>query len=853
MNTKIVAFCAGLSCLNFLPALPAMSLLLQVLVGAALICFRFRSLVPLFLFIAGLSWGVFFSHQRLEHRLSPALEGVPLRVSGLVKSLPEKSDDQVSFLFKVNCLNTVATWAAQVELSKTECVRGPKVIRLSWYQTPPLDVEVGETWLLDVKLKRPHGFANPGGFDYEKWLFSQNIGASGYVINQGIHKRLPAGALDGFGPISSLFAWVDKWRQHIAQNMDTSTVSPEAKVFLRALTIGDQRGIQSAQYDILAQTGTTHLLAVSGLHVSLIAGFVYFISRLFLKWMPGLPQRSVAQKWAFVSSFIVGTFYCALAGFSLPTFRAWIILLCFSAYFLSEKQQNPWNSYFISLLLVCVLQPLAVLEASFWLSFIAVAVILALLTARVRQKKNPDRDEPVQVKKTTVYLHSTGRWLQADWRMQWGLFIGLLPLLLMLYGQLSLISPFFNMIAVPFVSWLVVPPALVAVLMLPLLPLDSNFMFYLAGQGIDLFWQIAQSLAAYPGLVMFLPGIDSTIATAGLILACVLCLLPKNFPGRWLGFFLILPALSEALIDSGVSETVSNVQSADAGRDQGDMDLTVMDVGQGLAVVFATQHHLLVYDTGSPFGPEMDAGAVVLAPFLRRSGFNRVDTLVLSHNDDDHTGGAKSLMRKFDVKELVAWPLTVQNLPQKAMSAVPRVHDCRTPQYWQWDSVHFLLFSWLSFGHELNSDNNSSCILKVWSENFSVLVPGDIEKTIEYSLVDDFRHWVQDEKYPFDLKAELLIAPHHGSASSSSQYFIDAVSPEQVIFSAAYRSRFHHPSPVVVKRYQRNEVRHFSTSESGALFYRLRSKKSGAETKNDFLSPQAYRQTHPRFWQTTDL
>lgn len=852
MNTKIVAFCAGLSGLNFLPVLPSVSLLLQMLAGAVLVCFRFRSLVPLFLFIAGLSWGVFFSHQRLEHRLSPALEGAPLRVSGLIKSLPEKSHNQVSFLFKVNCLNTVATWATQVKPSRTECLRGPEVIRLSWYQTPPPGIEVGEAWLLDVKLKRPHGFANPGGFDYEKWLFSQNIGASGYVINQGLHKQLPAGVLDSLGPLSALFAQVNQWRQHIAQSIDASTVSSEAKVFLRALTIGDQRGIQSAQYDTLAQTGTTHLLAVSGLHVSLITGLVYFISRLFLKWMPGLPQRFMAQKWAVVSSFIVGTFYCALAGFSLPTFRAWIILLCFSAYFLNEKQQNPWNSYFISLLLVCVLQPTAVLEASFWLSFMAVAVILLLLTARVRPKANPDRGGPVQAK-TTVYLHSTGRWLQADWRMQWGLFIGLLPLLLVLYGQLSLISPFFNMIAVPFVSWVVVPLALMAVLMLPLLPLDSNFMFYLAGQGIDLFWQIAQSLAAYPDLVLFLPGIDSLVGTAGLILTCVLCLLPKNFPGRWLGFFLILPALSEVLIDRGVSETLLNVRSADVGREQGDMDLIVMDVGQGLAVVFATQHHLLVYDTGPPLGPEMDAGAVVLAPFLRQAGFNTIDKLVLSHNDDDHTGGANSLMRKIIVKELVAWPETVRSFSQSRLSTLSGVEDCKVPQYWQWDGVNFLLFSWLSFGHEANSDNNSSCLLKVWSESFSILVPGDIEKTIEYRLVDDFSRWAQDKKYPFDLTAELLIAPHHGSATSSSQYFIDAVSPEQTIFSAAYRSRFHHPNAGVVKRYERNKISHFTTSESGALFYRLRSKKSGTETQNDFPSPQAYRQTHIRFWQTTDL
>lgn len=850
MNIKSLAFFTGVACLNFLPTLPAISALLWALALTGLLCLRVRACLLLFIVIAGLAWAVMVSDQRLDHRLPADLEAQLVRVEGEINSLPDYQAQQVVFLFKVSCFTRDLSTAKERSVT---CRQGPQQLRLSWYQSPPQDLRVGDRWRLDVKLKRPHGFANPGGFDYEKWLFAQGIDATGYVFNQGQTQRLddPQGLL--------MQAWrhplrlVNRWRQEIAEDIDASGVSAEAKVFLRALTIGDQRGIQAQQYRVLNQTGTLHLLAVSGLHVTLVAGFVYVIGRMCLKRLPRASQRFVAQKWAVLISLLVGTFYCLLAGFSLPTFRAWLILLCFSIYFFRERAQAPWRAYFSSLLLVCVLQPLAVLDASFWLSFIAVAVILFLLTSRVRQRKWVAVPEPVPRFQSRLLLAQAKQYVQADWRMQWALFIGLLPLLWILYGQFSLISPFFNMLAVPFVSWLVVPPALLAIVMLPFCSLDHNVLFVFAANGMDLFWVVATWLADQAFGLWYFPGIDSRLATACLILACLLYLLPKNFPGRWLGWFLMLPVVFEVLIDSDVSDLVSNVQHASQhALSTEDFDLAVLDVGQGLAVVFVTQDHVLIYDSGPSLGPQLDAGLAVLAPYLRYQGIRGIDTLVLSHDDDDHVGGAESLLRQFTVNGIVAWPDAAELLSQAPALANHQVQDCKIPRYWQWEGVRFLLFSWASFGYASASDNNRSCLLKVWTEKFSVLVPGDIEKPVEYSLFNAFSAWVSQYHYPFDLKADVLIAPHHGSASSSSAYFIHNVAPKQVIFSAGYRSRFGHPHPSVVNRYEQNQVDHFNTADNGGLFYSFRSADFDGHDKNTFPAPKAYREMHRHFWQISD-
>lgn len=822
-----------------------------VLFVSALLCLRFRSLLLPFLVMSGLAWAVFFSQQRLEHRLPAALEGQLVRVSGEIKSLPDYQQEQVTFLYEVSCLSLLDS--SDTEETAADCLPGPQLLRLSWYQSAPETLRVGERWSLDVKLKRPHGFANPGGFDYERWLFAQGIDATGSVFNRGQPQRVeqPLGlSMEGWPyPLRS----INQWRQDLAETINNSAVSAEARVFLSALTLGDQRGIQSYHYQVLNQTGTLHLLAVSGLHVTLVAGFVYWMGLALLKRLPRLSQRFVAQKLAVLISFLVGTFYCLLAGFSLPTFRAWLILLCFSLHFFSERSQSPWQAFCVSLLLVCLLQPLAVLDASLWLSFAAVAVILLLLTSRVRQRKVIASAEQATHSRTKLLMYQGRRYLQADWRLQWALFVGLLPLLWILYGQVSLIAPFFNMLAVPFVSWLVVPPALLALLMLPLYSLDSNFLFLAAAKGMDLFWLVARWLAEQKVGLWYLPGIDSWFATVCLVVACLLYLLPKNFPGRWLGFFLMLPVVFDVLFASRVSELLNNVQSTRSHiLTTGDLDMNVLDVGQGLAVVFATQHHLLVYDTGPSMGPQLDAGIAVLAPYFHYQGIRRVDTLVLSHADDDHIGGATSVLGQFPVKHVFAWPGAEPVLSQRAAFEKSIVQECKTPHYWQWDGVHFLLFSWASFGHESNSDNNSSCLLKVWTEKFSVLVPGDIEKPVEYSVFNDFAYWVGEYRYPFNLKADLLIAPHHGSASSSTSYFIQNVAPKQVVFSAAYRSRFGHPHPTVVARYEQNHVRHFNTADSGRLFYSFRSDLFDKQQKNDFPEPQVYRATHRHFWQISD-
>lgn len=849
MRYSIVLFCGGLALLNFLPSLPGSAWITYFACFAVIpiLCFvamRYRRLVPLCFLCAGLVWGVVNGQLRLEQRINAELEGVPLRVSGVVSSLPKQGRKNSSFLLDTFCIKRITSGIKEGVESRVECIKGPKRLRLSWYGFSRKELRAGQAWQLDVKLKRPKGFSNPSGFDYEKWLFAQNIGATGYVINKGRQYQLGVSRSLDSGILVAGMAKVNTLRQSIAENIDASGHSPVALAFLKALTIGDKRDITAVQHASLAKTGTSHLLAVSGLHIGLVFGFIYLIFRSAFRYLSILNHYANAQKIAITLSLIVATFYCALAGFSLPTLRAWIMISCFAWGVLKESQQSPWDSYFISLFIVCLVQPFAVLEMGFWLSYIAVAVILFVVTGRVNTHGSVGQVPEASVVST---LRQYSRVVKEVWRSQLGIFIGLLPLVIIFYGQLPLLSPLINLFAVPFVGWFVVPPALLGVLMSPWVSAESNFFFSIASQAVDWFWFSLQLIANVSWISLTLPSIDAALSKLCLVMVCILLLLPKSLYFRWLAVFLLLPPGLELLADSHMTPSSLGMVSEENLAGEASLDFTILDVGQGLSAVFETANYVMVYDTGPALGSSLDAGKAVISPFLNGRGRHRIDMLVVSHDDIDHAGGATTMMEQYPVNTFIAWPDTVKRVGEPLIASVKETDECLEYRTWQWDGVNFALFSWMSFGASAKRDNNYSCILKVWGEGFSILVPGDIEKRAEYSLINRIAHFQKYQCLAFDLRADILVAPHHGSKSSSSSMFVRTVQPSQVIFSSAYRSRFGHPHADIVKRYQDNGIQYWNTASSGALSYELSSEQKGLNQRNR-LMPRRYRVSYKRFW-----
>ena len=850
MRIYALAFCAGLSCLNFFSILPNYKLLLLAIVMASIFSFYYRHFIYILVVLAGVSWGVLFANKGLDNRITSDLEGVPVMVDGRISGLPKKQGKIVQFDFQVDCLRLQSS---ELSPARRECEPAPHTIRLNWYGQAP-EIIPGDLWHLKVKLKKGVGFVNPAGFDYEKWLFAHGIGARGYVLSKFSYKNQYSSDKYWIDLIKNPSSYVDYYRNKVANRIDTLQISELSKGFIKALTIGDKRGITTAQYEVLAATGTSHLLAVSGLHVGLVAGFVYFILYTIFRYL--LPQNSglTAIKISTLGGLLVATLYCALAGFSLPTVRAWIMLLCFAQALLRDNDQSVWDSYFLALFFVNLTQPFSVFETGFWLSFIAVAVILFVLTGRIKNNKVAKENT-----KKNNWINSTIQMLSASWQVQWVIFVGLLPLLIMYYGNIVLLAPAFNFVALPLVAWFVIPFSLLGVAVLFMAPTMAILLFKLAGSILHFFWISAEFVAH---ISMFQIPFQKPVSAIFVITigACFLLLMPRKLPMRGFVFILSLPLLLNLIAHQRNKSFAAQAIHSNDALQNFEMEFTMLDVGQGLSATVRTKNHLLIYDTGPPIGRASDAGSAVLYPYISKLGLSVADKVILSHNDADHVGGAVSLIKSLEITELSASKESLVQLmgtiPDQ-LASIKKVSNCNKPKYWSWDGVNFLQFSAHSFGIRFNDRNNRSCLLKVWGKGFSVLFSGDIEKKAEISLVSGFRRWVAQEHLEYSLQSDILIAPHHGSKTSSSFTFLNAVKPLHVLFSAGYRSQFGHPHTNILERYNKKGVMAFNTAESGALTYRFSSKSSvyservlGRKPSNvvHSLKPIEHRKAYPYFW-----
>ncbi|MGZ8224588.1 MAG: DNA internalization-related competence protein ComEC/Rec2 [Methylobacter sp.] len=751
MLISSLSFLAGVLLVQQFHALPDIKWLILCAIAAGILAgLRFwRSLF----FIAGVLWTVLFAMDRLSDRLPKQLEALDIPIEGIIADLPERDDRHVRFDFIVK--------ATEQDL--------PSKLRLSWYY-PNQEVKAGQHWLFTVKLKQVHGSLNPGGFDYERWLFTEGIGATGYV--RTIQKPVLLGQDSALANISVL-------RQKITDRLSATSLDSKSIALIKALTIGDSNNITQNQWDVFRKTGTTHLVVISGSHIGLVAGLVYFLVLKLWAWTGLLAWPP--QKVAAFSAMAMGVFYSALAGFSVPAQRSVIMLAIVMAAIIRQRNTRPFNILAVAMLAVLVFDPSAVLSAGFWLSFLAVSLIVYALAGR---------------------LGKPGYFWGAI-KINWVTSIGLSPLLLLFFQQVSVIAPIANLCAVPVISLLVVPLSLLSVMIMFISPVLADKLLFLVDQSLQGLWWLLVQLADIPQSTI-IHAQPSYWALFFAVPGILILLAPRGTPLRWLGLVMFLPLL---FTDTQKPEA-SNIR------------MTLLDVGQGLSVVVQTATHLLVYDTGAKFSSEYDIGQGVILPFLRGQGISKIDRLIISHGDNDHIGGAESLMRGIHTGKVLT------SVPQKLSDYAPIV--CATGRSWVWDQVKFTILS--PQAQRFVSENDNSCVLKVQSEHGTVLLTGDIEAEAESWLV---------ETYGKNLKANVLIAPHHGSKTSSTTTFLQVIQPDYVLIPAGYRNQFGHPHKEVMLRYRNIKAKSLNVADSGAIQINFRKKA---------FTVQLMRETESKYW-----
>lgn len=758
-----VGFAVGLAA-ALLAAGPAPPVWTLVLVGAALFAARVGRRRPAVLVLAallgGAAYGVFTVQQALASRLPVAFEGADALLIGIVSELPQADALRTRLRVDVEAL-TVAG----------EPLPGPRRMQLSWYGERPA-LRAGERWQLPVRLKAPRGFSNPSGFDYERWLAGEGIDATGYV-RPGAARRLPA---------STLAAPVQRLRQAIADRLDRYLGQDDAARMVRGLAIGVTGAVSPATWRTLRETGTAHLLAISGLHVALSGLLVYTLVGWLWRHLPGLARRVPAPRAAAVAA-AVGVFgYAALAGFAVPARRTALMFSVAALGAASGRETSPVRLLALAGLVVLLFDPLALLASGFWLSFGAVGILLWLALGRLHGRAD---DEPApgarQPDRVRGMWRRTREGTLGAVRLQLAVALALMPLTLGFFGLLSPTSVPANLVAVPLLGLVAVPLTLLGVLTLPVPALAGPVL--LGAQGV-----CAATLAVLEALRRLAPGLLWTPVPwpllAGCLLGVLILLLPRGFPGRWLGVLWCLPAVlyRPSLPPAGA------------------FSATVLDVGQGLAVVVRTRNHALVYDSGPRFSERFSAGDAIVLPELARLGVRQLDLLMLSHGDTDHAGAAA------DIVDGIRTARIVSGTPRQIIVA-GAVESCRDGHAWTWDGVRFEQFH-PGGGLAAAGDNDRSCVLRVAAaDGHGLLLTGDVEVPAQQRLMG------VDALDPVDV----LLAPHHGSRGALYPPLIARLAPREVIFSAAYRSRFGHPHPTVSAAYAAAGARLWNTADAGAL------------------------------------
>lgn len=802
MISIALAFVFGAFCLQQLPVLPSPYWAI-LLFGILIIYFILRrfsfsggavlksALKLLFAGLLGFFWAAVLAGIRVSDALPHHLQNKAITLVGVVASSVEHLERGERFDF-------------DVEQVQTENAVVPRHISLSYYPlvpstfgvSPPppkfTKFKVGERWRIVAKLKRPHGTQNPHGYDFEAWALAENIRATGTIKAKARHEKLQS------------FVWhpkymVESLRDKVKQRISNVLQQDAYSGILQALVMGDDAGITADDWQLLLRTGTTHLMSISGLHITMLSGLAFAVTAILWrrhpKWVMWLPTRKAAT---FVG-VMVAFAYVLLAGFAVPAQRTLYMLLVFGLALWSGRQVPIAQVLALALLTVVILDPWAVVSAGFWLSFSAVALLAYAFSGRIAESG----------------------WFKAAVYSQWAVTLGMLPLLLFMFHQASIISPIANAFAIPLISFVVTPLALMG----SFLPVDA--LLQLAHAALEVCMRILDWLNQAPNAVwqQHAPPVWTLLPA---VFGMLWVLLPSGFPLRCLGFIGLLPMLM--LLPAGVAK--------------GEMKVAILDVGQGLSVVVQTAQHAMLYDAGPKSSSQTDAAKRVILPFLYGEGINKLDLLMLSHDDVDHTGGSETLLTHFSVSAISS---SFEFEPSRFNTKSARGR-CEAGQNWVWDDVRFEVLHPANLPPE-TADNNRSCVLRVSTKTGSVLLAGDIEKQAEQQILENTRaDSALISKKPASIKADVLAAPHHGSKTSSSVEFVAAVAPKLTIFTNGYLNRFRHPHPSVVYRYQAIGSQILRSDYDGAVLLKFTSGENNKLSALRSYQLTRWRHHYRRYW-----
>jgi competence protein ComEC len=717
--------------------------------------------------MAGFHWAAAVATWKLGDALDPAWEGRDVELRGVVAEMPQPFERGVRFRFDVEQAFSLGATV-------------PRHISLAWYRPEEGGEEpgfrAGQRWRLSARLRAPHGTVNPHGFDAEAWALERNLRAAGYVV------REPAPRLEGQSLRPGYL--VERAREALRARLQAALADRPFAGVIVALVVGDQQAIPPPQWQVFTRTGVNHLMSISGLHITMIASLA-FLAVLRLWRRTRLALYLPALRAATVAGLLAAIAYAALAGFAVPAQRTIYMLAVVAVALWMGWSTRPAVVLAWAAAVAVAIDPMAVIAPGFWLSFGAVAVLMLAGAGRIRPS------------------HWALTWLRA----QWAITIALVPALLAMFQQVSLVSPLANAFAIPAISLVVVPLSLLAALV-PVDALAIAAHAVMAACMVPLQWLSDLPAAVWQQHAPAAWTIPLAVAGAAWML------LPRGVPARWVGAFLFLPMLVQAPPPLA----------------PGSARVTVLDVGQGLAVVVRTAGHALLFDAGPAFSGDIDAGERIVVPYLRGEGIAGLDAMVVSHDDLDHSGGALSVLRAMPVGGLASSLPDGHAIPAAAAAA----RRCVDGDAWEWDSVRFEMLNPEvgSYNFAELKDNDRSCVLRVVSAHGSLLLPADVERDAERGLL---------QRHGAGLRSDVLVIPHHGSRTSSTPAFVAAVAPRLAIVAAGYRNRFGHPHPAVVATYRRQGTRLLRTDRSGAIVLELG--EGGLKTRE-------WRMREPRYWRS---
>lgn len=748
-----LGFVAGVCIPMFLAQLPPSGMVLLAVLLLFLVSLRWPRIRIGVGLLVGFAWASFSAQRALDIRVDGSFAGEDISVSGMVVGLPRTDLTPPRF-----------------ELIPDDDTRARGVLRgrarLSWYgDVPPL--QPGQQFSGRVRLRSPRGVENPGGFDFARYALAQRLAATGYVRQGEVSEpvRIP------------WLSRVDRLRADLSSRIQQNITDRQMSALLRALAVGDQRDLSDPQWDTLRSTGTGHLIAISGMHIGLVAAFGALLFSLLYRIRPKLALYLPKLSFAALGALVWATAYALLAGWSLPVQRTLVMIVVVLLARVLRRHASMPQSLALAAVAVLVWDPLAVMSAGFWLSFVGVAGLMWAL---------PDAGQSQSL------LRSFGR-------AQIAMSLGLLPITIAWFGQGSLIGPLANVLAVPWITFVVVPCLLLAILATGISVWLGQGLLHLAAGLLKPLWWVLTQMASMPGASWYFAA-PSALALILATLGAIWLFLPRGAPLRAIGLLLFLPLLWPR------SDFI----------DAGDARLSMLDVGQGMSVLVQTQNHAMLYDAGPRSHGGFDFGEAVVVPSLRALGVRNLDRLMLSNQDADHAGGRDAVLR--------AYPQVDVSIGIEADAA----QRCESGQSWVWDGVTFeVLHPPLFFP---DKGNESSCVLRIQSLHGSALLTGDIGEVIETRLL---------RERPAALRANLVFVPHHGSRNSSSANFVAATGAQLAFNSSGAGNSFGHPHPITKARWLDSGAQWVDTQDSG--FARV--------SLNQLDQVDERRRTQRRYWQ----